>query len=139
MSKTAFELFLDTVEEGDTELLKKAWTAGAAHASDISREEIASLRAQVESCTAAMGAADGAVDSLDKTMLEQHAAITSQVDILEENIRDILERRERKDEALEAAKELIETEQQTLCEPDGTLGTQYESVLALICGALNNN
>ena len=41
-----------------------------------------------------------------------------------------------KDAALEAARDLINEEQQTLCEPDGTLGTQYESVLALISKAL---
>ena len=41
-----------------------------------------------------------------------------------------------KDDALAAARELIQIEQQTLSEPEGTLGTQYESVLATISDAL---
>lgn len=41
-----------------------------------------------------------------------------------------------KDDALAAARELIQQEQETLMEPDGTLGTEYETVLATISKAL---
>ena len=41
-----------------------------------------------------------------------------------------------KDDALAAARELIHTEQQTLSDPEGTLGTAYDSVLAIISNAL---
>ena len=41
-----------------------------------------------------------------------------------------------KDEALAAARELIHIERETLMEPEGELGQQYESVLAMISNAL---
>jgi len=126
------ELGTTTSESLPLDQIRAAWNAGVNHGAGVARDKIESMRAELEAMKSTMETAVPMQDTVDTTVEAMRAEIAE----VQRGMTDVYDRIRIKDAALEAARELLSTEQSTLCEPDGTLGSDYESVLALIVTAL---